>query len=152
MESERPFLNDPVDLKRLTTRQWESLCDGCARCCLHKLQDVETGKIVTTRVACRLLDRTRCRCRDYPRRHRHVPECVRLSAGNVLTIAWLPASCAYRRLAEGRPLARWHPMLSGDPASVHRAGVSVRGFALPEKDVHPDDWLALMIDWKKMPA
>ena len=146
---------DPIadrPLEELTPAQWEAVCDGCARCCLHKLQDEASGRIVTTMVACRLLDRDRCRCRRYEQRHRLVPECVRLTPENVPVLDWLPTSCAYRRLAEGRQLAWWHPMVSGDPESVHRAGVSVRYFALPETDVHPEDWPLLLIDGEENPS
>ena len=140
-----------LELEDLTPAQWEALCDGCARCCLHKLQDDESGRIMTTMVACRLLDRERCQCRHYDRRHQLVPECVRLAAETIHSIEWLPDSCAYRRAADGRGLAWWHPLISGDPESVHTSGMSVRNFALPETDVHPDDWPNFVIDWQDLP-
>ncbi len=134
-------------LADMTRPQWESLCDGCARCCLHKLQDRESGRVYFTMVACRLLDRHSCRCRDYRRRWQRVPECRVLTAGNLHTADWLPDSCAYRRLAAGKPLAWWHPLVSGDREAVHRAGISVRGLTLPEEDVHPDDRERMIIDF-----
>lgn len=121
-------------LDQLSAEEWESLCDGCAKCCLHKLEDEDTGEILFTGVACRLLDIDRCRCVDYPHRMERVPECL-----NVRLLRdkphWLPSTCAYRLLADGRDLPPWHPLVSGDAATVHRAGISVRAYALPEDQV-----------------
>lgn len=124
-------------LEEMTAAEWESLCDGCGRCCLHKLREEETDALVFTNVACRLLDLDSCRCGDYAGRRRRVPDCVQLSPASLKNIDWLPPTCAYRRLAEGRDLAWWHPLVSGDPETVHRAGVSVRGRAVSEKRAGP---------------
>ena len=114
-------------LADMTRDEWESLCDGCGRCCLNKLEDEESGKYYYTDVGCRLLDGETCRCHDYPNRHELVSDCEQLTAQNVSELGWLPPSCAYRLLAEGKDLYWWHPLVSGDPDSVHAAGVSVRG-------------------------
>lgn len=113
-------------LADMTAEEWESLCDGCARCCLVKLEDVDTGEFHFTDVACTLLDAGACRCRAYSERDVRVPDCVRLTPGVVPTLGWLPASCAYRLVAEGQDLPSWHPLVTGDPDSVHAAGMSVR--------------------------
>ncbi|MFI4982811.1 MAG: YcgN family cysteine cluster protein, partial [Nevskiales bacterium] len=120
-------------LAEMTRAEWESLCDGCGRCCLHKLRYEETGELAFTNVACRLLDLHSCRCGDYAHRRQHVPDCVHLSPASLRKIDWLPPSCAYRRLAEGSDLAWWHPLVSRDPETVHKAGISVRGRAVSEK-------------------
>jgi len=114
-------------LEEMSGSEWESLCDGCARCCLEKLEDEDTGKIYFTHVSCKLLDSGLCACKDYPNRSDKVPDCVRLTPENVRTLSWLPPSCGYRLVAEGRDLYWWHPLISGDPNTVHEAGVSVRG-------------------------
>lgn len=134
-------------LAEMDAEEWESLCDGCARCCTIKLEDEITGDVVTTRVVCRLLDLDNCRCTRYPERHRLVPECVHLTAETVQSFAWLPSSCAYRRLAEGRGLAWWHPLVSGDSNTVVEAGISVRGGVLSEREVHPEDIESLAVRW-----
>jgi len=126
-------------LADLDRDEWESLCDGCGRCCLHKLEDWDTGEIHYTNVACRMLDLGKCTCKDYPNRRRHIPDCVALSAAEVERLRWLPPTCAYRLLVEGQPLPWWHPLISGDPDSVHRAGVSVRGRAVSETRAGPLD-------------
>ncbi len=112
-------------LDELCHAEWEALCDGCGRCCLHKLEDVDTGEFHVTVVACQLLDSSTARCRDYTQRQQHVPDCITLTADSVQDYAWLPPSCAYRRIAEGRGLAWWHPLVSGDPDTVRQAGISV---------------------------
>ncbi len=121
-------------LEDMTRAEWESLCDGCGRCCLHKLRDEDTDRVAFTEVACRLLDTQSCRCRDYRDRRQHVPDCVKLTPRRVAAIDWLPPTCAYRLVAGGKDLHWWHPLVSGDPESVHRAGVSVRGRAVPERE------------------
>jgi uncharacterized cysteine cluster protein YcgN (CxxCxxCC family) len=105
---------EDVPLAKLDRAQWEALCDGCGKCCVHKLEDEETGELMATNVACRLLDRKSGRCSDYRHRHAYVSECVRLSAGNVDAIDWLPATCAYRLRAAGKPLPDWHYLVCGD--------------------------------------
>lgn len=143
-DEEVPFWRRKT-LGQLSEAEWESLCDGCGQCCRVKLQDQETGIISSTAVACRLLDLETCRCSDYPRRHEEVPSCLRLTAETVPRLAWLPETCGYRRVAEGKDLEPWHPLRSGDPEGVHRAGISVRGQVLSEADV--GDLEALLHDW-----
>ncbi|MBV7255739.1 YcgN family cysteine cluster protein [Pacificimonas sp. WHA3] len=128
---------ETVPLEKMTRDQWESLCDGCGKCCLMKMEDEDTGDVIPTNIACRLLDRDTCRCSDYRRRKAHVPDCVRLTAARIETFAWLPTTCAYRLVAQGETLPEWHPLVSGDPDSVHEAGISVRGWTVSELDAGP---------------
>jgi uncharacterized protein len=125
---------EDTPLAKLDRAQWEALCDGCGKCCVHKLEDEETGELLATNVACRLLDRRMGRCSDYRHRHAYVSECVRLNANNVAGIEWLPSTCAYRLRAENKPLPDWHYLVSGDPESVHTAGQSTRGWTISEDD------------------
>lgn len=122
-------------LEEMTHAEWESLCDGCGQCCLIKLEDEDTGGIFVTRLACTLLEIGSCQCSDYGNRHAHVADCIVITPKNVRELPWLPETCAYRRLAEGRDLSWWHPLVSGEPETVHLAGVSVRAWARTEKGV-----------------
>jgi uncharacterized cysteine cluster protein YcgN (CxxCxxCC family) len=121
-------------LAKMDRGEWESLCDGCGKCCLHKLEDEETGEIFPTNVACRMLDRKHARCTDYPNRKLHVPDCVRLTPQGVIGTDWLPGTCAYRLVAEGKPLPDWHHLISGSRETVHEAGISTRGWTVSEDD------------------
>lgn len=143
---EKPFWQRKT-LDEMTAEEWESLCDGCARSCLIKLEDAATGDVSYTDIACRLLDHGRCRCTRYEERGRLVPGCVTLTPERARTTRWLPSSCAYRLIAEGRELSWWHPLISGDPETVHRAGISVRGRTVPERwELDPEDRI---VDWPK---
>jgi uncharacterized protein len=122
-------------LSEMTRPEWESLCDGCGRCCLNKLEDEDTGKFLYTRAACKLLDIGTCQCTDYKNRAKRVPDCVTLTPKNVPELGWLPESCAYRRLDEGKGLAWWHPLVSGDPETVRQAGISVENEAYTEEGI-----------------
>lgn len=122
-------------LDEMSREEWESLCDGCGKCCLGKIADADSGDLVRTSVACRLLDPHTCRCSSYEDRHRFVPDCVRITSKKLPKLTWLPETCAYRLLAAGEALPDWHPLKSGDPESVHRTGHSVRGKAVSERDV-----------------
>jgi uncharacterized protein len=122
-------------LEAMSEAEWESLCDGCGKCCLAKLEDEDTGEIHWTSVACRLFDAGTCRCTDYAGRLARVHDCVRLTPQNVRTLTWLPSTCAYRLVAEGKDLPRWHPLVSGRPETVHEAGISMRG----RISAHEDD-------------
>lgn len=145
MPADLPFWERP--LESLTAEEWERLCDGCARCCLIQLEDEESGERHTTALACRYLDREACRCTVYSERTRLVPECLQVTPENVYTLDWMPRSCAYRLRAEGRPLPEWHPLISGDPESVHEAGISVRGYAISEAEIDEGaDMEAYIID------
>lgn len=127
-------------LEDMTQQQWEALCDGCGKCCMSKLVDEDTDDIYFTTVACRLFDAESCRCMDYPNRQQKVSDCVQLTPANVREIAWLPQTCAYRLVAEGRPLYDWHPLLSGTPDSVHDASVSMRDrVTAHEQDMNSDE-------------
>ena len=128
---DRPFWETKT-LSQMTPGEWESLCDGCGRCCLIRFEDEETGEIIPTRISCRLLDTATCACSNYPRRRRYVPDCIKLTPAKIEDLTWMPSTCAYRRVHEGRGLAPWHPLVSGDPDSVRRAGISVAGKVIPE--------------------
>ncbi len=119
-------------LTALNREEWEALCDGCGQCCMHKVEDEDTGEIFATNIACRLLDLTTCQCSDYRRRKYFVPDCIQLTRRNVHSFDWLPETCAYKRRAEDRPLPEWHYLISGDREAVHTAGASVRGKAIAE--------------------
>ncbi|WP_027284965.1 YcgN family cysteine cluster protein [Rubritepida flocculans] len=133
MPASPPFWQT-TPLEKMTRAQWESLCDGCGRCCLHKIRDEETGRVHHTEVACRLLDLSTARCGDYAHRKARVPDCIRLTPARLRKMDWLPPTCAYRLLAEGRDLPAWHPLRSGEAGSVARAGVSVAGRAVSERE------------------
>lgn len=136
---------ETTPLDAMSDAQWESLCDGCGRCCLEKFEDEDDGDIIYSRVACALLDLDTCRCSDYAHRRERMPDCVALAPAVLEHPKWLPATCAYRLLAEGKPLPSWHPLISGDASSVERAGLSLRGRA-----IHPGplvDPLMHLIDW-----
>jgi uncharacterized cysteine cluster protein YcgN (CxxCxxCC family) len=127
-----PFWEKPLD--KLSRSEWESLCDGCGKCCLHKVEDADTGEVYPTNVACKLLDRNSGFCSNYRGRRAYVPDCVRLTAGKVGQLSWLPLTCAYRLRSEGRALPGWHYLICGDREAVHRAGQSVRGWTVGEDE------------------
>ncbi len=128
-------------MAKLSKREWEALCDGCGKCCLNKIEDEETGRVYLTRVACRLFDDSTCKCGQYKIRHQFVPECIVLRPDNIDEHAyWMPRTCAYRLVWQGKPLPNWHPLVSGDPETVHDAGVSMRGRTVAEFEVDEDDW------------
>jgi uncharacterized protein len=141
-------------LAEMTEVEWESLCDGCGRCCLNKLEEEDTGRIHYTDVGCRLLDGTTCRCKDYQNRSETVDDCVRLTPDTVAELKWLPPSCAYRLIAQGRDLYWWHPLVSGDTETVHAAGISVRGrVALFEDELGDQDYEDRIVGWPtRVPA
>ena len=134
-------------LDQMTKAEWESLCDGCARCCLNKLGNETTGEIQFTDVACRLLDTEKCRCVSYDDRKRYGPDCKILTPKNIKRLSWLPSTCAYRLIDEGKDLFWWHPLVSGDPETVHQAAVSVRGRVVSERDT--DDLEGRVVGWPK---
>lgn len=137
--TDKPFWQTK-NLNQLTRSEWESLCDGCGQCCLHKLQDEDTDEIYWTSVACTLLNPETCQCRDYPNRKKTVPDCIFLTPEIVDEVDWLPVTCAYRLVAEGSDLYWWHPLVSGSPETVHEAGISVRGKVTAfDHDMQDDD-------------
>ncbi len=145
--NELPFWKTK-SLEEMDQREWESLCDGCGLCCLNKLEDWETGEVVFTSVRCRLMDGTSCRCTDYENRQATVPECIQLTPAAVDEIVWLPPTCGYRLVREGHDLYWWHPLVSGDPETVHQAGISARGHeTVSETEVPVEDFEDYVVDW-----
>lgn len=137
----RPRFWETVPLKKMTAPEWEALCDGCGKCCLNKLEFEDTGEVAYTNIACRLFDGTTCQCADYPNRKQFVPECVVLSPKTLAKSAyWMPSTCAYKLLYQGRPLPDWHPLVTGDRNSTHAAGQSVIGRTVSELTVPEEDW------------
>ena len=145
----RPFWEEKT-LAQMSDAEWESLCDGCARCCMVKLQDEDTEEVFYTSIVCDLLDQDACRCTAYPRRHELVPDCVVLTHQEVDEFHWLPKTCAYRTLAEGRPLAWWHPLVSGSSETVHEAEISVQGKVIAESEIDEDQQQDMVIRWVEM--
>ena len=134
-------------LQDMTREEWESLCDGCARCCLHKLEDEDSGEVYYTEIHCRYMNTDNCRCTVYQERQKKVPTCVWLTPEQAEQFFWLPETCAYRLLAEGKPLFNWHPLISGDPNSVHQADISIAGKGISDDQVPEEDWQDHII-WK----
>ncbi|MEM9965390.1 MAG: YcgN family cysteine cluster protein [Asticcacaulis sp.] len=134
----RPFWQTKT-LEQMNVTEWESLCDGCGLCCLIRLEDEDSGEIIPTRVHCKLFDNQSCRCSDYPNRKKYVPDCIKLTPHNIEALEWMPLSCAYRRIYEGKDLPRWHHLISGDRETVHQAGVSVRGQTISETELEYED-------------
>ncbi len=134
-------------LKEMSEEEWESLCDGCGKCCLIKLEDIDSGNVFYSNVGCKLINEDTCQCNNYPQRRELVSDCVRLTPADIDNFHWLPSTCAYRLLAENKPLEWWHPLVSGESDSVHRAGMSIKGRFIPEQNVHPDDFQEHIITW-----
>ncbi|MCJ8148188.1 MULTISPECIES: YcgN family cysteine cluster protein [Shinella] len=151
----KPMTETPQDLPFWKTKtlaemndaEWESLCDGCGLCCLNKLEDWETGEIVWTSIRCTLLDGESCRCSDYENRQATVPDCIRLTVESVSEIPWLPPTCGYRLVRDGLDLYWWHPLVSGDPDTVHQAGISARGRTISEDGIDIDDYEDYLVTW-----
>ncbi len=141
---EVPFWHEKT-LTEMNAQEWESLCDGCARCCLEKLEDSDTLVVSYTDIGCGLLDVHECRCTNYSERKRFMPDCERLTPSNIPFLKWMPSTCAYKLLSEGKDLPDWHPLVSGDPDSVHKAGMSIRGRAVPAEDA--GDLEDHIVDW-----
>ncbi|RYZ52826.1 MAG: YcgN family cysteine cluster protein [Proteobacteria bacterium] len=139
-----PFWKEKT-LAQMSSNEWESLCDGCGKCCLHKIEDEDTGEIAFTNVACRLLDAKTCRCSNYTKRIHFVKDCQVLNPKKVHRLQWLPSTCAYRLLADGRDLPKWHPLVSGSRDSVHKAGISVKNKIISED--HVKDLEDFVVDW-----
>ncbi|HET6390777.1 YcgN family cysteine cluster protein [Hyphomicrobium sp.] len=142
--------NDPPfwqtkTLEEMSREEWEALCDGCGRCCLVKLEDEDTAQIYTTRLSCGMLDTRTCRCRDYPNRFSKMPDCLEIDIARARELTWLPQTCAYRLVGEGRGLMWWHPLVSGSPDTVHEAGISVRSFAMNERRVKQENYWKYII-------
>ena len=144
--NDRPFW-EVTPLVAMSRDEWEAVCDGCGVCCLHKVEDDVTGKVFYTDVACCHLDRHTCRCTCYPDRTTEDAGCVALTPEGVARWTWLPATCAYRRVADGRPLEWWHPLISGDPETVHRAGISLRGRTVAKETVAGEALADHIVDW-----
>ena len=137
----RPRFWETVPLAKMTRAEWEALCDGCGKCCMNKLEDEDTGEVVLTNVACRLFDDATCQCSQYAIRHQFVPECIVLKPQTMdKNLYWMPETCAYKLLWQGKPLYAWHPLLSGTSDSVHAANVSMQGRTVPEFETDEDDW------------
>lgn len=134
-------------LAELSANEWDALCDGCAKCCLHKLEDADSGEVYYTAVHCRYLDAQTCRCTDFTHRSKLAPYCLDLRTVDLAKIDWLPVTCAYRLRAKGELLPQWHPLVSGSRESVHVAGMSVRGRTVSEDHVHPDGLEELIVHW-----
>lgn len=134
-------------LAELNPQEWEALCDGCAKCCLHKLEDEDSAVVYYTKVRCRYLHEQSCRCKDYPNRSTLVPNCIDLRSADWQNIDWLPVTCAYRLRANNQALPTWHPLLSGNRNSVHDEGVSIRGRAISDEYVHPDGFDEHIVHW-----
>ena len=148
--TEAPFWKRKT-LREMSSEEWESLCDGCGKCCLLKVEYEDTREILPTSVACKLLDLESCRCQDYTNRKRHVPDCINLrDVVDLATIAWLPETCAYKLVAKGKDLYDWHPLVSGSPETVHEAGISIRHKVISEDDLDdPDEDLPrYVVDWR----
>lgn len=146
--NEKPFWQRK-SLTDMTTEEWESLCDGCARCCLLKLEDEDSHNVYYTSVCCELLDLLSCRCTEYQQRSTLVPECVTLTPDNLHELDWMPSTCAYRLLKEGKPLPEWHPLVSGKADSAHDAAASIFSYATPENEVEADDLPNYIVEWLK---
>jgi uncharacterized protein len=140
-DASRPVNLADKPLHALSDDEWEQLCDGCGRCCMHKFENEETGEVFYTTIACRLFDDAACRCRDYENRQQSVPDCLQIRALSLAQMRWLPPSCAYRLRAEGKPLPAWHPLVTGDSESVHTAGISMRGRSTPVDTVPEAQWV-----------
>ena len=144
--ADQPFWKSK-SLSEMSVAEWESLCDGCGKCCLNKLEDWDTGEIHFTNIACTLFDDKTCQCSDYADRFATVPDCIKLKPDEISDYPWLPATCAYRLLNEGKELFSWHPLVSGNSQSVHDAGISVQGKTVPEDGLTPEDYEDYLVDW-----
>lgn len=136
-----------VPLNEMNKTQWEDLCDGCGKCCLIKLENEDTGETEFTNIACKLLDAKTCRCKNYTKRQSFVPDCIRLTPKKVAKLSWLPASCAYRLVYEGKDLPSWHHLKSGSKQSIHKAEASVKNKIISELNVNEDDWEDYIVEW-----
>ena len=146
--TEIPFW-ERKSLEEMNPEEWEALCDGCGKCCLNKLEDWETGEIFWTNIACELFDCDTCKCSDYKNRAKLVPDCIQLTPEKISTISWLPPTCAYRLIGEGSGLYWWHPLVSGDPETVHQAGISTRERAIEDNGINPEEYEDFLVDWPR---
>ena len=146
--AEAPFWKTKT-LEEMSQSEWESLCDGCGKCCLNKLEDWDTEEIYWTNIGCELLDCHSCRCKDYSNRFEIVSDCIQLTPEVVRTLTWLPPTCGYRLVRDGNDLFDWHPLISGDPQTVHQAGISVRGRVVPEEGKSAEEYEEHLVDWPR---